>query len=105
MWHCGRTYFTTLGLLFEIIHGDIGPDIPCEVNENIIDPLHAIKMSSQVIIVFNLGSELLTAQSQMLQEFIRQFDPVSFGEGYIMRIEITRSATKFSGKGNTNELF
>ena len=41
--------------LFEIIHGNIGPDIPAKINQDGIDSFHGIKMCSKIIVVFNLG--------------------------------------------------
>src|SRR6187431_171597 len=62
-------------------------------------------MRCQVIVVFDLRGELLAGQPEVLDEFISQFDPVGFGEGNMMRIEITRGTAEFPGKRYANELF
>ena len=54
--------------LFKIIHGNICPDITAKINKNIIDPFHAIKMCSKVIIMFDLCSELHAGNPMFFQQ-------------------------------------
>ena len=56
--HGRRANFTRLDLLLEVVHGDVGPHVAIEVEENVVDALHAIKNSSQLVVVFNLGGGL-----------------------------------------------
>src|SRR5690349_14791408 len=96
MWHGRRTDFPFLDFLFEVIHGNVCPHITAEVNENIVDTFHSIKLCSQVIIVFDLCRELLALQPEMsFNEFVSQFNPVYLRKGDKVRIEITSRSAEF----------
>ena len=55
MGHSGRTDFTGFDFLFEISHRDVSPEIPVEVDNNIIDPSKVIEQSCKIIVIGNLG--------------------------------------------------
>ncbi len=81
MRHGRRAYFSFFCFLFKIFHGNIGPDIPAKINQDIIDPFHAVKMCGQVIIVFDLRGELLAVQSKYRStNSLAKFYPVNFGK-------------------------
>ena len=56
--------------------------------------------------MFDLRSELLPLQAQFIfYKLIREFDPVCFGEGNMMCIEIARGTTEFRGDRDVDQLF
>ena len=98
MGHCTRTYLASLNLLLEVFHRDIHPEVTIQVNDNGIDATHSIKDSTQPVVVRNLGSPLLTLQSQFLADkLIAELAPIILGISYMVSIIVTRSATKLSG--------
>ena len=98
MGHRRTAYFAFLRFLFEIVHGDIRPDIPAKINQDRIDAADVIEMRSKMIIVLNLCGVLLPLQTQFLRaEIIREAYPVRFGIGHIVCIEIARGPAELAG--------
>src|SRR5690606_41723199 len=55
--HDALPIFPLLDPLFEIIHGNVGPHIPVQIEQNIIDPFEAVAVSGQIVVMFNLGGK------------------------------------------------
>ena len=98
MRHCAWTNLSGFNLLFEILHRDILPEVTVHVNHHRIDALHCIEDGGQIVIIGNLSRIFFTLQAQLLcDKFIAESFPVILRISHVMRIVITRSATKFSG--------
>ena len=97
MRHGTRAHLTGLDLLFEIIHGDIHPEVAVKVDHDGIDTTHGIKDGAKPVIIGNLCRILLTLKSEFLADKgIAKLTPVILWIGHMVRIEITRSATELS---------
>lgn len=62
-------------------------------------------MGGQVVVVFNLGCELLTMQAELCHKFIGQPDPVNFWKSCIVGIKISGGSAKFGSEWNADKLF
>src|SRR5690606_19377236 len=83
---------------------DIGPHIPAEVDQNGIDPPHGVEMGGEVIVMFDLRSELLALESERtFNELVTQFHPVLLRESDMMGVEVTRCSAKFGRKRYLNQ--
>src|SRR4051794_27704637 len=60
-------------------------------------------MCSEIIVMLNLCSVLITLQAKGFNEFITQLLPVFFGKSNLVRIKITGGATKFCCKRNFSD--
>src|SRR5688572_3934390 len=76
MGHSRRTYFAFLCFLLKVIHRNISPDITAKINKDIVDPLHAVKMRCQIIVMFYLSRKLLAIEPDIFCKFIGKFYPV-----------------------------
>ncbi len=61
--HGRRPHLACLDLLFEILHGDVGPHIATEINEDNIDAFAVVEIGRHVVVVLNLGGVLKAFQS------------------------------------------
>ena len=99
MWHGTGTYLTSLDFLLEVIHRDVHPEVTVQVNDDGVDSADGIKDGTQMIIVADLSSILLTLQAQLLaDELVAESFPVILRISYMMSIVITGSTTKLSCK-------
>ena len=55
MRHSGRPYFFFFNMLLEIIHGNIGPHVPAQINANCVNAAKTMAQSSQMVVMFYLG--------------------------------------------------
>ena len=62
MRHSRGTNFSFFDLLLEIVNRNVTPDVTAKINEDRIDPFHAVEMCCKIIVVFDLGSKLLSLQ-------------------------------------------
>ena len=77
MRHSAASYFAFLCLLFKVIHAYVSPRIAAEICQNGVDALDRIEMRRKVIVVLNLGGELLALQTQgSFYKFVGQCNPV-----------------------------
>src|SRR6056297_144586 len=56
VWHGRRAYFSLFDFLLKIIHGNVGPHISIQIDQNGIDALEAIEQSRHVVVMLNLSS-------------------------------------------------
>ncbi len=101
MGHHGRTHLSLFDPLFEVFHGNIGPEVPVEVNQDGIDASHAIEQGCQVVIMLYLCGGLLAFQAQgHLYKVIGKSCPVGLRIGHGMGIEISRGTAELGGNWN-----
>ena len=101
MWHGGGTYLSSFDLLLEIIHADIGPDIPRKINQNAVDSLDGIAVGCQMIIMLNLGRWVGAFQPQNpFNKCMTKGMPVVVWVGCMVCIETASCTTKFCRKGD-----
>ena len=104
--HGTGTYFASLDFLLEILHGDIGPDVTTEVDEDNVDTLACIEPCRHHVIVLNLRGELLAFKPKALfNKSVAERTPVDVRECYQMSVEMARSAAEFGSEGNTVKFF
>ncbi len=95
MRHSAGANLASLNLLFEIIHGDIHPEVAVKVDDDGVDATDAVEDSSQIIVVADLRGPLLTLQSELLaDELIGESLPVVVGISHVMGVEVTGGTTE-----------
>src|SRR5690606_2484664 len=100
MWHSRRTNLTRYNFLLEIIHGNVGPYIPCKISQYRVYPFQRIAMRRKMVIVFNLRGILRTRQAKLfVHEFIREGNAVHIWIGHVMRIVVSGFTAELSGIG------
>ena len=100
MWHGGRAHLTFFNFLLEIVHRDVTPNVPVEIENDVVDTLHRIENGSVVIVMRNLGGVLRTFQPKFFfAKFIGKLLPVDSWIGHKMRIEIAGCTAKFCMAG------
>ena len=73
MRHGRGTNFTGFDFQFEIIEGNIKPEIAAKINNNGIDTFHAIKSGTNLVVVGDLSGELFTNKAKHFRnESIRE---------------------------------
>src|SRR4051812_8112786 len=106
MWHSRRSYLALLYFLLEIVHGYISPHISAEINQNVIDSFHTVKLCSKHIVMFNLCGKLLALQAKFFfNKFICEFNPVLVWKSNLMRIKITCRSSELSHERNLYQKF
>ena len=99
MRHSARTYFSGFDLLLEVLHRDVLPEVTIHIHHDGIDTLHSIKNSREVIIVRNLRCIFFAFQSQFFcNKPIAELFPVILRISHVMRIVVSGSTAKLSGK-------
>ena len=78
MRHGGRTNLTSNGFLFEVVKGDITPDVTVKVDQNSVEARNAIKQFGNVVVRFNLGSVRVPLNTQRGDELFAELMPVNF---------------------------
>jgi hypothetical protein len=100
VWHSARADFASFDFLLEVIHRNVSPNIPAEVDQNGADPFQAIHLSRQIIVIFDLSGELLPLYSQSIAEkAVPEINPIEIGEGNVMSVEVACRPSKFSRCG------
>ena len=99
MWHGRRTYFAFFYFLLEIIHRNIGPDIPAEINQDGINPFHAIKMCGKIIVMLYLCSILLSLSPRFFHKLIGQTNPVILGNETTWALKLPVAPPNLAVKG------
>ena len=103
--HGGRTYLAGFDFLLEILHGDIGPDVAAEIDENDVNALAVVEIGSHVVVVLNLSGVLLTLQTQMLgNKIVAKSAPINHGIGSQMGVEIASGTAELGTKRNLAEI-
>ena len=98
--HCRRAYFPLFGLLLEIFHRDVLPEVAVEVDYNGADALHRIEKRREIVVVGNLRGELLALDAQALREKrIGKPEPVDFWIGDAVCVEVACGAAEFAAHG------
>ncbi len=70
MRHGGVTILTSNGFLFEVVKGDITPDVTVKVDQNGVEARNAIKQFGNVVVRFNLGSVRVPLNTQRGDELL-----------------------------------
>lgn len=68
MRHSRAAYLTCLDLLLEVLHRDVLPEVLVEIEDDDVDAAEGIEESSEVVVVGDLGSPLLTLDAELLSE-------------------------------------
>ena len=55
MRHGGGSHFPFPDLLLEIVHGDVGPDIPVQIDQDGVDTLQPVKEGGHMVVMLYLG--------------------------------------------------
>ena len=102
--HGTGSHFTRLDFLLEIIHGNVRPNVAAQINQDGVDALQVVKVGRQVVVVFDLRGGEGAVQSQGFRdELIRKRMPILIWIGGVVGVEIARSTTEFSAKGNARQ--
>ena len=103
--HSAGAHLAGFDALFEVLHGNVCPDIAAEVNQDDVDALAGVEPGCHHVIVLNLGGELLTLEAQVVgHKVVAEGTPVDIGEGCQMGVEIARGATELGGEGYALQL-
>src|SRR5574344_126831 len=95
MWHSRGPNFACFDALFKIFHRDVSPNVATEINENNVDALAVVKISSHIIIVLNLSGILQAFQVEMIgNKVVAKVAPINGRIGGKMSIEVAGGATK-----------
>ena len=106
MRHGRRTYLTLFDLLLEILHRDVLPEVPVEVDDDCIDAAQRVEQRGQVVVVGDLGRPRLPLDTESLfQETVPEGGPVDVRIGKVMGIEVTRGTTEFTAHRHGLEQF
>ena len=104
MGHGARSDLPGLDLLFEVLHRNVGPHVPREVDEDGVDALHVVEDGRQVVVVLDLRGVLRAAQPQRLvHESVGKSHPVDFGVGCAVGVEVARGAAELGRNGDVVE--
>mmetsp|Transcript_56686 Transcript_56686/g.165875 ORF Transcript_56686/g.165875 Transcript_56686/m.165875 type:complete len:340 (+) Transcript_56686:530-1549(+) len=69
--------FSSHDLLLEVLHGDIHPHVPAQVNKDGVDPFHRIEDGAHVVVVLDLCGVLLPSETKVrLAECICEGPPI-----------------------------
>mmetsp|Transcript_32461 Transcript_32461/g.79174 ORF Transcript_32461/g.79174 Transcript_32461/m.79174 type:complete len:420 (-) Transcript_32461:5-1264(-) len=74
--HGGGADLARLRLLLEEPLGDVGPDVPAEVNEDGVDALAGVEKRSHVVVVLNLRRHLVPLQPKAVDKSVGKRDPI-----------------------------
>ena len=103
--HSAGAYLARLDPLFEILHRNIGPHVPAEVDQNGVDPLQGIEYGRQIVVVLDLGRVLRTVQSERtVDETVGEGHPVDTGIGRAVGVEVARSTAELGRHGQRVQL-
>src|SRR3954466_2642276 len=95
MRHGAASYFAFFCFLLKIIHAYIRPYVAAKINQNIVDPFDAVKMSGEMIIVLYLSSKLHSFKAKFsVNKFISKCYPVLIGISNPVGIKVTCCSTK-----------
>lgn len=89
MRHGGRTNLTSNGFLFEVVKGDITPDVTVKVDQNGVEARNAIKQFSNVVVRFDLGGVQVPLNTQRGDELFAELMPVNFRVSGDMGVIVT----------------
>ncbi len=68
----GRTNLTSNGFLFEVVKGDITPDVTVKVDQNGVEARNAIKQFGNVVVRFDLGFHRIIGTNNILTNTFTQ---------------------------------
>ena len=106
MRHGRGTHFPFLDLLLEVLHGDIGPHIPVQVDQDGIDPFQPVEQGSHMVVVLYLGGGEGVMKPQMiLRKVLPEFLPPDRRIRHMVCIEVPGSSPELGRVGNLGEQF
>ncbi len=101
----GRGADLVLGdLLVEIFHGDVGPDVAAQINQNRVDAAEAVEDGRKVVVVVNLGGRERSPEAQRSHEPVGESRPVDVRESDLMGVHITGRAAELGWPSQLAEL-
>ena len=96
MRHRRRPNLASDNPLFEVVHGDVGPDIAVQIDEHGVNATQGIAPRGQVIVGFNLRGHRRARQPQdVFHKYPSEGQPINVRIGHMMGIELPRSTSKF----------
>ena len=99
--HGAAAHFTGLCALPEVVHADVGPQVPAEVHQDRVHPAHGVQQGGQVVVVLDLRGELLPVHAQLLpHELVGELHPVQLRIGREVRVEVAGGAAELGGVGH-----
>ena len=96
MRHGGRTNLTGDGFLFEVVKGDITPDVTVKVDQNSVEARNAIKQFGNVVVRFDLGGVRVPLNTQRGDELFAELMPVNFRVSGDVGVIVTDRAVDFA---------
>ena len=96
MRHGGRTNLTSNGFLFEVVKGDITPDVTVKVDQNGVEARNAIKQFGNVVVRFDLGGVRVPLNTQRGDELFAELMPVNFRVSGDVGVIVTDRAVDFA---------
>ena len=103
--HGARSDLPGLDLLFEVLHQNVGPHVPREVDEDGVDALHVVEDRREVVVMLDLGRILRTLQPQaVVHKSIGKSHPIHRRISYVMRVEIARRTAELGRHGQRAQL-
>ena len=96
MRHGGRTNLTSNGFLFEVVKGDITPDVTVKVDQNSVEARNAIKQFGNVVVRFDLGGVRVPLNTQRGDELFAELMPVNFRVSGDVGVIVTDRAVDFA---------
>ena len=96
MRHGGRTNLTSNGFLFEVVKGDITPDVTVKVDQNGVEARNAIKQFGNVVVWFDLGGVRVPLNTQRGDELFAELMPVNFRVSGDVGVIVTDRAVDFA---------
>ena len=95
VWHCRRPHFPFHDLLLEVIHGDVRPNVPVQIDQHSVNATKGIAPRRKVIVRLDLGGHFCSRQTEApLHKFTSKLWPVHVGIRHMVRIELSRCTAK-----------
>ena len=92
MGHGTGAHLAGLDLLFEVVHGDIHPEVAAEVDDDGVDTAHGVEDGAEPVVVADLRGILLTLQAELVgDEGIAELPPVVLRIGHMVGVEVAGS--------------
>ena len=101
MGHRRGAYLASTDLLLEVIHRDIHPEVPSQINEDDIDAGEDIEECRHLVVIGDLRGEGFTLQAETPDELPCKALPVMLGIGYDVGIEVPCRSPELRRVGNT----